>query len=53
MLYQMALFSVTLSDLTLPQTTQFRIFCIAFRICVAGKDRDFKFGRLVDRRSTC
>ena len=44
----MALFSVTLSDFWLPQTTPFFKFCIPFHIFVVGEDKDFKFDRQVD-----
>ena len=44
------LFPMTLSDPNYPQTTQFSTFCVAFHIVVVGsRDRDFKFGRQVDR----
>jgi len=45
----MTLFPMTLSDPQLPQTTPCSTFCIAFRIFVVGRDRDFKFGRYLDR----
>jgi len=41
----MTLFSVTLSDPYLAQTTLFSTFSIAFYIFIVGGDRQFKFGR--------
>jgi len=51
-LYRMVLFSLTLSDPQLPQTTPCLTFYIAFHIVVMGGDRDLKVGRQVDH-SNC
>ena len=47
-LYRMALFPVTLSDPNYPNHPLSIIF-VAIRIFVVGRDKDFKFGTLVDR----
>ena len=45
----MVLLLLTLNDPKLTQTTPFSTFCIPFHILLVGGDRNFKFGRQVDR----
>jgi len=50
--YRMVLFSVTLSDPIVPQTTTFFTFCTTFYIFLTVGDRDFEFGRQFDHNNS-
>jgi len=46
----MVLFPRTMSDSYVPQTTTFSTFCVALHIFITYRDRECKFGKLIDHR---